>query len=105
MTVGCSFARFITTSTLYVRGQHNNGTNTALVIIDGIERPIDDILPEEIESIEVLKDATAKILYGAAATNGVVLVRTKRGEAHKRIVRVSIIRIHSIVYTSFIKQF
>ena len=41
------------TSTLYVRGQHNNGTNTALVIIDGIERPIDDILPEEIESIEV----------------------------------------------------
>ncbi len=43
------------TSTLYVRGQHNNGTNTALVIIDGIERPIDDILPEEIESIEVFK--------------------------------------------------
>lgn len=78
------------TSTLYVRGQHNNGTNTALVIIDGIERPIDDILPEEIESIEVLKDATAKILYGAAATNGVVLVRTKRGEAHKRIVRVGV---------------
>ena len=61
-----------------------------MVIIDGIERPIDDILPEEIESIEVLKDATAKILYGAAATNGVVLVRTKRGEAHKRIVRVGV---------------
>lgn len=35
------------TSTLYVRGQHNNGTNTALVIIDGIERPIDDILPKK----------------------------------------------------------
>ena len=32
------------TSTLYVRGQHNNGTNTALVIIDGIERPIDDVV-------------------------------------------------------------
>lgn len=77
-------------SSLYVRGQHNNGTNNALVIIDGIERPIDDILPEEIESIEVLKDATAKILYGAAATNGVVLVRTKRGEAHKRIIRVGV---------------
>ena len=41
-------------STFYVRGQHSNGTNKAIVIIDGIERPIDDILPEEIESIEVL---------------------------------------------------
>lgn len=77
-------------SSLYVRGQHNNGINSALVIVDGIERPIDDILPEEIESIEVLKDATAKILYGSAATNGVIVVRTKRGEAHKRIVRTGV---------------
>lgn len=77
-------------STLYIRGQHNNGTNNAIVIIDGIERPIDDILPEEIESIEILKDASAKILYGAQATNGVILVRTKRGEAHKRIIRFGV---------------
>lgn len=42
-------------STFYVRGQHSNGTNKAIVIIDGIERPIDDILPEEIESIEVFE--------------------------------------------------
>ncbi len=69
------------------RGQHSNGTNKAIVIIDGIERPIDDILPEEIESIEVLKDASAKILYGAQATNGVILVRTKRGQAGKRVIR------------------
>ena len=74
-------------STFYVRGQHSNGTNKAIVIIDGIERPIDDILPEEIESIEVLKDASAKILYGAQATNGVILVRTKRGQAGKRVIR------------------
>lgn len=77
-------------STLYIRGHHNNGTNNAIVIVDGIERPIDDILPEEIESIEILKDAPAKILYGAQATNGVVLVRTKRGEAHKRIIRLGL---------------
>lgn len=77
-------------STLYIRGQHNNGTNNAIVIVDGIERPIDDILPEEIESIEILKDASAKILYGSRATNGVVLVRTKRGEAHKRIIRFGV---------------
>ena len=78
------------TSTLYVRGQHNNGTNNAIVIIDGIERSIDDILPEEIESISVLKDATAKILYGAAATNGVVLIKTKRGEVNKRNFKVGL---------------
>lgn len=77
-------------STLYIRGQHSNGNNNAIVIIDGIERPIDDILPEEIESIEILKDAPAKILYGSQATNGVVLVHTKRGEAHKRIIRVGL---------------
>lgn len=75
-------------STFYVRGQHNNGTNNAIVIVDGIQRSIDNILPEEIESIEVLKDATAKILYGAQATNGVVLVRTKRGIANQRSIRV-----------------
>ncbi len=77
-------------SELYIRGQHSNASNQAIVIIDGIERPIDDIIPEEIESIEVLKDAPAKILYGPRATNGVVLVRTKRGEAHKRIIRVGL---------------
>lgn len=77
-------------STLYIRGEHSNGINEAIVIIDGIERPIDDILPEEIESIEVLKDAPAKILYGAQATNGVLLVRTKRGKAGKRIMRVGV---------------
>lgn len=77
-------------SQLYIRGQHSNGTNTALVIIDGIERPLDDLLPEEIESIEILKDAPAKILYGPRAANGVILIRTRRGEAHKRIIRVGL---------------
>lgn len=78
-------------SSLYVRGLHTMGDNKqAIVVIDGIERPIDDILPEEIESIEILKDAAAKILYGPQAANGVILVTTKRGEAHKRFIRVGV---------------
>ena len=77
-------------STFYVRGLHNNGTSEAIVIIDGIKRPIDDILPEEIESIQILKDATAKIMYGEQATNGVILVRTKRGKANERVIRVGL---------------
>lgn len=67
---------------LYIRGQHGMSANTALVIIDGVERPLADLIPEEIESIEVLKDATAKILYGARAANGVVVVTTKKGETN-----------------------
>ena len=66
---------------MYIRGQHGMSTNAALVIIDGVERPLADLIPEEIERIEVLKDATAKILYGARAANGVVVVTTRRGEA------------------------
>ena len=77
-------------STFYVRGLHNNGTSEAIVIIDGIKRPIDDILSEEIESIQILKDATAKIMYGEQATNGVILVRTKRGKANERVIRVGL---------------
>lgn len=74
---------------LYVRGLHAAGTQ-AIVVIDGIERPLDDITAEEIESIQVLKDASAKVLYGARAANGVLLVTTKRGEANKRIVRATL---------------
>ena len=54
--------------------------NTAIVIIDGVERPAADLIPQEIERIELLKDATAKILYGARAANGVLWVTTRRGK-------------------------
>lgn len=77
-------------SDLYIRGLHTNGDNKAIVIIDGIERPMDDILAEEIESIEILKDAISKIIYGPAAANGVIKITTKRGEANKRVIRTSL---------------
>ncbi|HQB27869.1 MAG TPA: SusC/RagA family TonB-linked outer membrane protein [Paludibacter sp.] len=64
---------------LLVRGQNTKGNNAAIVIVDGIVRPFNDLLPEEIESVEVLKDAPAKILYGPDAANGVVVIKTKRG--------------------------
>ena len=64
--------------------------NNAIVIVDGIERSMDDIIPEEVETIDVLKDATAKILYGARAANGVLVVTTRRGEANKRVIRASV---------------
>ena len=73
------------TPDLFIRGQHGMSENTAIVIIDGVERPAADLIPEEIERIELLKDATAKILYGARAANGVLWVTTRRGKANRRI--------------------
>lgn len=75
-------------SSLFIRGQHSAGAN-AIVVVDGIERPLDDLMIEEIESVEVLKDAPAKVLYGPRGTNGVLLVTTKRGEVNKRIIRAT----------------
>lgn len=66
---------------LVIRGGTNlDGSGSPLVIVDGQLRSISDINPEDIESMEVLKDAGATALYGARANNGVVLITTKRGK-------------------------
>lgn len=59
------------------------GTGNALFIVDGLPRDIDFLRASEIESITILKDVNAAVLYGSAAVNGVVLITTKRGEAFK----------------------
>lgn len=70
---------------LNVRGLSRSLTdNDPLIIIDGIERPLEDLMSDEIESISVLKDATSKVLYGSKAANGVLIVKTKRGLKYKR---------------------
>jgi len=58
------------------------GFGNALIIVDGVERRFNDIDPNAIESVTVLKDAAAAI-YGARAGNGVILVTTKRGKEGK----------------------
>ena len=64
-----------------IRGIQTTGDNAILILVDGIERPIDRLTVEEVESVTVLKDAAAVALYGHEAINGVLLVKTKRGEA------------------------
>ena len=65
---------------LNVRGYSStNGGNSPLVLIDGIAGSFDLLNPDDVESITVLKDASASI-YGARAANGVILVTTKRGK-------------------------
>ena len=68
------------TANLYIRGRVSP-TATALIIVDGVERTsFGDIDPNEIESINVLKDAASTALYGLKGANGVFVVTTKRGK-------------------------
>ena len=64
-----------------IRGIQTTGETDILVLVDGVERPIDRLTVEEVESVTVLKDAAAVALYGHEAINGVLLVKTKRGAA------------------------
>jgi len=65
----------------YIRGLATfTGNNKPLVLVDGIERPIDRLDPNEIESFTILKDATATAVFGARGANGVVVINTKRGK-------------------------
>ncbi len=59
-----------------------------LVLVDGIERELNNIDPEEIESFSVLKDAAASAVYGVRGANGVILINTKRGQVGKPRVTV-----------------
>lgn len=59
-------------------------SNDPVVIVDGVTRDMDDLNPNDIESIEVLKDAASAGIYGARASNGVILVTTKKGNSWER---------------------
>lgn len=67
---------------MYIRGRNTYNTNSSmLVFVDGFESSFDYLLPSEIETITVLKDAAALAVYGMRGANGVMLVTTKRGAA------------------------
>lgn len=72
-------------------GASLDGSGSPLYIIDGVQKDnLNDINSNDIESIEVLKDAAATALYGARANNGVVLVTTKTGRAGKTSVTLNV---------------
>ena len=64
-----------------IRGVQTTGERDILILVDGLERPIDRLMVEEVESVTVLRDAAAVALYGHEGINGVLLVKTKRGQA------------------------
>lgn len=67
-------------NTIRIRGVGTLNNNNPLVLVDGVEYPLSELNPNDIESISVLKDAASAAIYGNRAANGVVLVKTKTGQ-------------------------
>ncbi|UXP32057.1 TonB-dependent receptor [Reichenbachiella agarivorans] len=68
---------------ILIRGKSSWNNNSPLVLVDGVERDMNNIDPNEIESITVLKDASATAVFGARAGNGAIIVTTKTGTTGK----------------------
>lgn len=68
-------------ATIRVRGQGTLNDSNPLVVIDGIPGNMNDINPQDVESISILKDAASSAIYGSRAANGVILVTTRKGKA------------------------
>lgn len=75
----------------WIRGISTFGSNrTPLILVDGVERDMSNISVGEIESVSILKDASATAVYGVRAANGVVLITTRRGISQKPVIEFSI---------------
>ena len=75
---------------IFIRAQGSwNNSGTVLILVDGVERDMNDIDMNEVESISVLKDASATAVYGVKGANGVILITTKRGQTGKAKLSIS----------------
>lgn len=70
-------------SQLFIRGTATFNNSEPLTLVDGVERAFNQINAEDIESVSVLKDASATAVYGVRGANGVILITTKRGSVGK----------------------
>ena len=75
--------------TFYIRGIQSSSGSTPLFIVDGVERAIENVVAEDVENIQILKDAAATALYGYKGANGVVLITTKHGKYNTKSITFS----------------
>lgn len=75
-----------TNANTWSRGQQGD----LLIMVDGVERSLDYIEPETVESVQLLKDASLKSLYGGIDISGILMIRTKRGKAFENSARVNV---------------
>ncbi|MDR3188284.1 MAG: TonB-dependent receptor [Prevotellaceae bacterium] len=75
---------------VFIRGRATfSGDAQPLILVDGVERAFSQITPDDIETISVLKDASATAVYGVRGANGVILITTKRGRDQKPVVTLT----------------
>jgi TonB-linked SusC/RagA family outer membrane protein len=74
----------------WIRGISSLNSSAPLILVDGVEREMSNLAIEEIETISILKDASATAVYGVRAANGVVLVTTRKGIAQKAQIDVKL---------------
>lgn len=70
-------------ASINIRGISTLGSSAPLILVDGVPQDMNNLDPNTIESITILKDAAAAAIYGARAANGVIVIKTKRGQAGK----------------------
>ena len=73
----------------YIRGRSTINGQQPLILVDGVQRDFMALDPREIESISILKDASATAVYGVRGANGVIMITTRRGHAGKPIIEVT----------------
>jgi TonB-linked SusC/RagA family outer membrane protein len=91
LTIGVSNAAGSQPSML-IRGQHSiKGNNDPLIVLDGViyQGSLNDINPNDIASVDVLKDAVSASVYGSRSANGVIAINTKRGKRGKPTINLN----------------
>lgn len=89
---------------IFIRGQSTWNNSDPLVLVDGIERQMNTVDIGSVESISVLKDASATAVFGVKGANGVILITTKRGKEGKADIRftgTSIMKIPSLLASKY----
>lgn len=76
-------SKVFTESEILIRGKTTWNSSAPLILVDGVERQMNDIDISEVETVSVLKDASATAVFGVKGGNGVILITTKRGKAGK----------------------
>lgn len=80
----------LSTSQIMLRGVTTLASSSApLVIIDGVEGKINDVSPNDIDQIDVLKDGSAAAIYGTRGTNGVIIITTKRPQGESLTIDIN----------------
>lgn len=74
-------------SEIWIRGIATLGGTSPLILVDGVERSMDELNPEDIETVSIMKDASATAVFGVRGANGVIIITTKQGMIGKPKIR------------------